>query len=733
MMRIAGMYNYLKIIMGAFAVLLSGCNGTFATLLDKPQLYATADTIPPVVTDSGIAVTNITVSGCSLSWASAVDETSSQGDLQYTVLATQASDFSEVINPSFLPGTVTRIVPWTTNYTQHVIASGLIEGVTYRITVFVRDSAGNFSQYNQPAVTPFGSDIVSPVISNDTISVTSISPTGCTLSWSPASDETTAQSNLQYAVLMTEDADFSAVTDPDSLPPTVTRIQSWTADYTRHVVASGLTEGNTYRYTVFVRDAVGNFSSYRLSPVTPSDKIPPTVGAFSVASSGVATTSISLEWTQATDNVTPQAGLKYTLVYSKTGAIESISAAEAIAGTNSLISAQPWTTGTFLHNAPALTPNTWYYYAILVYDDKNNVALYNSLSVKTLADSADTTPPVPNDPNSFVLSSGSGAYRVNASWGAATDNVTPAAQLEYSLAASGNPITTQDDFNAATKVTDPLTGGGDGWVTEAQGMSLADIPVADGVITYFALWVRDRAGNTAPYTPRSSDQTGAPRSSLATWWKFDGNANDSTTSGVNGSVTGSTTYSSDAVFGQAFDFIGNDNASKYISFSNGTVFDSLKSALTMSLWINVATFANNWETIISKSEWGFRLERYLDTGRLHFMVVHDPSNFNRSRIISVDSVTDGKWHHIVCVYAAGGGTGNERIYMYIDGILQTGIFSAEDNWYYSAGANIYMKTNAIRIGGNEKYANQEYTGKIDDVRFYRELLNVVDIRALGRK
>jgi hypothetical protein len=151
------------------------------------------------------------------------------------------------------------------------------------------------------------------------------------------------------------------------------------------------------------------------------------------------------------------------------------------------------------------------------------------------------------------------------------------------------------------------------------------------------------------------------------------------------------------------------------------------------MWIKIDAFTNAHEQIVSKGLCGLRLQRYLSTNKIAFMTFYNSTGTSYSRIVSQTDVADGKWHHIVCMFASGGSDGSEKIYMYIDGIKQQVTFGSDGNCYN--GSNLTMGSSPVRIGYNENTTNfsgQEYTGMIDDFRVYHALLTDAEISAQGR-
>jgi alpha-amylase len=112
----------------------------------------------------------------------------------------------------------------------------------------------------------------------------------------------------------------------------------------------------------------------------PSDTTPPTVGT-SITFASTTTTSTQVSWGAATDDATPQASLQYKLVRALNAAdIDTVAEADAISGSNLILN---WTANVTSHTVSGLSVNTTYWFAVLVKDGANNIALYNPQSVTT--------------------------------------------------------------------------------------------------------------------------------------------------------------------------------------------------------------------------------------------------------------------------------------------------------------------------------------------------------------
>jgi hypothetical protein len=110
---------------------------------------------------------------------------------------------------------------------------------------------------------PTPSDTTAPTVADGTIT-SDVTQTGVTLSWNKATDDTSAQSALQYLVYQLDDPinypDFSTV---DGIEANGTAIGDYASDITSITMdITELAAGTTYYFNVIVKDEAGNKNCY---------------------------------------------------------------------------------------------------------------------------------------------------------------------------------------------------------------------------------------------------------------------------------------------------------------------------------------------------------------------------------------------------------------------------------------------------------------------------------------
>src|SRR5947207_2151516 len=311
------------------------------------------DTVAPS-TPAGLTASAASSSRINLSWLAATDNV---GVIRYSV-------YRDGVQIASVPGT---------SYSN----TGLSAGTTYSYTVAASDAARNASAQSSAvsATTKAPLDTQAPSIPTN-LAASAITPTTLTLSWNAATDNVAVAGYRVYL-------NGTLLLSPSS---TSAQIIELTPNFTRS-------------FTVAAFDAAGNASapSAPLSVTTPplADTTAPTTPS-GVAASALTSSSLTLSWSPATDNV----GVTGYRVY-RNGTL-----AASPSGTSASIT--------------GLSAATTYSFTVSAVDAAGNAsALSAPLSATTLP-LPDTT--VPSTPTGLVGVAVSSS-QINLSWTAATDNV----------------------------------------------------------------------------------------------------------------------------------------------------------------------------------------------------------------------------------------------------------------------------------------------------------------------
>ncbi len=194
-----------------------------------------------------------------------------------------------------------------------------------------------------------------------------------------------------------------------------------------------------------------------------------------------------------------------------------------------------------------------------------------------------------------------------------------------------------------------------------------------------------------------------PKNGLIGWWPFNGNANDESGNGNNGTVNGATlTSDKNGKINSAYSFNGLNN---YISTSRTSL-----SNFSFSIWFNTAQI-EPYSSLIDayKENW----EIYLSSLRPTFTTFSSPSKY--AEYISDQSIIKNKWNHLVCTFSSG------TVKMYLNNLL----ISTFQN------VNITSNTNGnYYFGASISGTPQFYNGILDDIAYYNRALSEQEVNQL---
>ncbi len=194
---------------------------------------------------------------------------------------------------------------------------------------------------------------------------------GMTVSWGAATDDTILQEKLSYKLVYSTENNVGTIEEAEAKG---TVAMDWTENtLTRDVTDLGFNV--TYYFNVLVKDTNGNKTAYTTESQKTADA--PAVGT-DLVFSDVTPRSMTVTWGAATDQETTQEKLQYKLVYSASENISSAADAEANGTT-----AMDWTAATLTKTITSLTPESTYWFAVLVKDELENVSIYTPKSQAT--------------------------------------------------------------------------------------------------------------------------------------------------------------------------------------------------------------------------------------------------------------------------------------------------------------------------------------------------------------
>ena len=209
---------------------------------------------------------------------------------------------------------------------------------------------------------------------------------------------------------------------------------------------------------------------------------------------------------------------------------------------------------------------------------------------------------------------------------------------------------------------------------------------------------------------------------LVAYYPFNGNADDQTGNGHNGTVYGATLTNGHLENDNgAYNFDGNDyieipgNQNLYPGNHDYSISVWIKSSARPSQFMNIVYNQESWSNdavVLSLSP----------SGQVTW-VFHDNNGGGMCRIDTTQTVTDGEWHHISAIRNRSKNVSQ----VYIDSILAG---EAQDT-----NANVVIPLrNKLYIGKRGNIKSERYfNGVIDEVRIYNKALSNNDIQELYNK
>ncbi len=202
-------------------------------------------------------------------------------------------------------------------------------------------------------------------------------------------------------------------------------------------------------------------------------------------------------------------------------------------------------------------------------------------------------------------------------------------------------------------------------------------------------------------------------SGLVSWWRAEGNGNDSAGHNNNGFLE-NVSFVPGPLGGQAFSF---DGTTSDVVVQTSTTLD-LGTGFGISLWVKVAAWPSGAMFLVDK--WVYAQEDKLvslhQDGHIGFLLYPTTSD----QVVSSTALTLGTWHHVAATY--DGATAK----IYIDGTLDASAPAAGD--VGDSTGSLTFAHNAVREAGQEP--NGFLAGALDEVRWYNRALSAAEVTAL---
>ena len=218
----------------------------------------------------------------------------------------------------------------------------------------------------------------------------------------------------------------------------------------------------------------------------------------------------------------------------------------------------------------------------------------------------------------------------------------------------------------------------------------------------------DMGFSTARISPVSASASNVD--GLVAWYKFDGNANDSSGNGNNGTIHGVTlTTDRNGKPDSAYSFDGDD----WISVAHSASLSS--SALTISVWLNPSDWYGvnrEWLPIVCKADYTYT------EGSYRFQIQNCGTVIQYGlfgTVTATGGIELGKWQQVVATLD------ENRLSIYLNGKL----VGVDEN-----PGSIGMLSDTLEIGRDKVGGMEYFCGLMDDLRIYNRALSAAEVKSL---
>jgi hypothetical protein len=207
-----------------------------------------------------------------------------------------------------------------------------------------------------------------------------------------------------------------------------------------------------------------------------------------------------------------------------------------------------------------------------------------------------------------------------------------------------------------------------------------------------------------------------PTTGLVGWWPFNGNANDESGNGNNGTVNGAN-LTSDR-FGNGNKAYSFDGLNDFIDVPNSNSLQSPNTSITISVWFRINDWDNNfppfgYASFISKSDIN-SVQYRMSASTIDFSFVINATNWKLS--YSQNSVQLGTWYNLVVTSDQNGNS-----------FFLNGSFLGVNN---NQNAEPFGVSQNVEFGRDQIGGVDYFNGKLDDIGIWNRALTFCEIQDL---
>lgn len=207
---------------------------------------------------------------------------------------------------------------------------------------------------------------------------------------------------------------------------------------------------------------------------------------------------------------------------------------------------------------------------------------------------------------------------------------------------------------------------------------------------------------------------------LVAYYPFNGNANDESGNGNNGTVNGAT-LTNDRFGNNSRSYSFNRNTNNDISIATNPTINAL-SNITITAWVNLNSYAaageGGYNHFVNKSDQANNHQFVFasNSTQLYFYFGSGNNGFTTNNLPKLN-----QWAHLAVTYNYDGNVSNSKCKFYINGSLV-------DTKQTTTGLN--QTNHNLRLGAFSNETFNRLDGKLDDVRIYNRALTQEEITYL---
>ncbi len=276
------------------------------------------------------------------------------------------------------------------------------------------------------------------------------------------------------------------------------------------------------------------------------------------------------------------------------------------------------------------------------------------------------------------------------------------------LVLNGNPIITiiganADQFSVQQQPTSPVISG------DYTSFIIRFQPTSPGLKTA-AISIINNTLDKNPYDITLLGN-GAPLGGLVAYYPFNGNANDESGNGHNGTIHGNPTYSEDRN-GNPSGALNFDGTSNYVELPDESSFDLPQ--ISIVAIVKVPNYAKRNPIISKGSNFGSFTVHIVSTDGLPYYTYQN-STGNETEWLAYEPVGQNQFFHLVSTYDSA----SRQLRGYLNGVLKHSM---------TCLSSPLMNNENVTIGLTPP--NEFFNGVIDEIRIYDRVLSDSEIQSL---